>query len=253
MPSKPFYAYSSYTVGFIHATCEYFGVSLLADDKIACFMVEKAAEGLITEGKLIGKQQEGKWMADQLLYFKEDSFEEIAKCCVWLYCKESFVYKKLNEIMRLDGDEDHALLFQSKVPTLGPFAYLLRNFKLSTSLKKSTVYRGDNLSNNLIGKWQKEKENARGYYRQLTAFTSTSRSREKAEFMDCNVLFIFDINECFDGYDVSPFSCLNEEEFLLDPGTLFHIVSCQFDVNKKKWLIHLKSSMLVVMGDIEIN
>ena len=93
---------------------------------------------------------------------------------------------------------------------------------MSSRIQKVTVYPAANLFNTLIEKWRKGKDNARRYPRLLILFTSASRSREKVEFMDNNVIFILDINE---GIDVSPYSTFDEEEFLLDPSTLFHILS----------------------------
>lgn len=64
-------------------------------------LVEKAACGVIVEGKLVGKKQEAMWMAEQLRKVKRKSMKEVGECCVRLYTLESFLYQKLNETMRL--------------------------------------------------------------------------------------------------------------------------------------------------------
>lgn len=208
-------------------------------------MVEKAAEGIIVEAKKVGKAKEGEWMAEQLLKVKKQSRQQLWQCCARLYTMESFLYKKLNEVMRLvdDGNKDHETIWQSKVDTLGPFALLLYELG-NQNIKKTyiTVYRGANLSNELIEQYRTAAKEF--YIPAFPSFTSTSRNQTKAEKFG-NVLFVIDIRQS-DGRDVASYSKYpHEEEILINPNFYFYIHSCAFDETKQKWIIHLEHSKLL--------
>jgi hypothetical protein len=111
---------------------------------------------------------------------------------------ESFLYQKMNEYMGLCGDEKNMDLWRSKVSTFGPFGYLLQSLKFADHYSKLYVYRGANLSDDLI---QQYRENI-GVYLTFPAFTSTSRNRAKAEQFG-NVLFIIHASST-SGNDVAP-------------------------------------------------
>ena len=81
-------------------------------------------------------------------------------------------------------------------------------------------------------------------HRSFLSFTSTSRSREIAEFIDGNVLFIIDIDSYKDGRDISPYSQYDEEEFLLRAGFYFYVNSYEYNEVTGKWIIRLKSASL---------
>ncbi|CAF3882448.1 unnamed protein product [Rotaria sp. Silwood1] len=204
------------------------------DDAFIPVLAESAAEGLITEGKQVGRQKEGEWMAEQLLNVIDGTEQEIWEVCTHLYTMESFLYKKMNEIMRLMGDKQHAQLVQTKALTFGPFAYILEKFNHSrTGLL--TVYRGAQLSDDMIEQYRKI--TGTNEIRTFPAYTSTSRSREKAEQFG-NVLFEIQIES--DGLDIAKHSAYpDEEEVLLQRDFGFHIRQCAFDSVKKKWIIHL--------------
>ena len=199
-------------------------------------LIEKAAQGIITEGKLVGKQKEAEWMAQQLLDVIDKNDEEVWHVCAHLYTMESFLYRKMNEYMRLLGDESHKDLWKSKIQTFGPFAYILQMFARTTKFDKMYLYRGANLSDDLI---QKFRENTDTYL-MFPAFTSTSRNRTKAEQFG-NALFIIHTSSN-SGNDVAPLSDYpDEEETLLDADFGFHIRSCTFDQGKNKWIINISS------------
>jgi hypothetical protein len=182
----------------------------------------------------VGKQKEAECMTEQLLKVKDGTSEEIWQCCAHLYTMESFLYKKMNEYMRLVGDKQHEQLWKSKVLTFGPFAHLLGAFMTSKKYTKMTVYCGANLSDDLIDKYR----NNLDAYLTFPEFTSTSRNREKAEQFG-NVLFIISISS-LDGTDVSSYSDYpDEEEILLRNDFAFYIRSCTFDANKQKWIIEI--------------
>jgi hypothetical protein len=200
-------------------------------------MVQKAAEGILIEGKKMGKQCEAQWLAQQLLNVIDGTAEEVWRVCVRLYTMESFLYKKLNECMRLEGDEEYGQLWKSKVATFGPFSLLLYYLGEYTS-GEMTVYRGCNMNDDLIQQYRQKMLTDPLDMVVFPAFTSTSKNRNKAEQFG-NVLFLIDIDRRYDGSDVSPYSEYNEEEYLLAPYFAFSIQSCKFIQNK--WVIHLRS------------
>ncbi|CAF3192610.1 unnamed protein product [Rotaria socialis] len=206
----------------------------LNDPNTIRMLIEKAAEGIIIEGKLVGKQKEAEWIAEQLLKMKDANQDEIWQCCAHIYTMESFLYQKMNEYMRLAGDKQHEELWKSKILTFGPFAFLLSALKTTKKYSKMTVYRGANLSDDLISKYRDNLD----AYLTFPAFTSTSRNRAKAEQFG-NVLFAINIST-LDGADVSSYSAYpDEEETLLSFDFAFYIRSCNFDANRNKWVIEL--------------
>ena len=110
-------------------------------------LVDKAAEGIIKEGKDIGVEKQALKMASMLREKKHQGIEEVWKCCAYLYSMESFLYKTINTTMRLVGDQEHNDAWKSKVPTLGPFYLLLWDDPLNTKLQfGKTLYRGANFN-----------------------------------------------------------------------------------------------------------
>jgi hypothetical protein len=95
------------------------------NEAIVPMIVEKAALGITEEGKKIGKQSDAEKIAKTLLEQKQLGMKEVWKCCANLYTSNSFLYKILNEVMRLIGSEEHEQIWRSKVRTLGPFSLLL--------------------------------------------------------------------------------------------------------------------------------
>ncbi|CAF1384272.1 unnamed protein product, partial [Rotaria sordida] len=173
-------------------------------------LIEKAACGIVEEGKHIGKQREAEKLAKMLREKKNAGMEEVWKLCVYLYTLESFLYKTLNAAMRLVGDKEHEQVWRSKVRTLGPFCLLLWDdpFNQKVAFKK-TLYRGAKLTKEQIAKYEdmaKDKE----AFGSFQAYTSCSRNREKAEEFG-NTLFIMKVLYAFIA-DLSPLSEYSEEE-----------------------------------------
>ncbi|CAF3381391.1 unnamed protein product [Rotaria sp. Silwood2] len=77
------------------------------DASIVPVIVEKAALGIIEEGRKVGRLSIAKWMAKELKNQKDKGVKEVWKCCAHLYSMEDFLYKKLNETMRLVGSNEH--------------------------------------------------------------------------------------------------------------------------------------------------
>lgn len=209
------------------------------NETVIPMIVEKACRGIIEEGRESGREREAEWMAKELFKYKHKEKKEIWICCARLYTMETFLYKKLNETMRLIGDQGHEQLWHSKVPTLGPFALLLWNDPLNKKpkVRKELLYRGVNLSEAEIAMY-KECCGQPDEYRSFQAFTSCSRNRVLAETFG-NVLFIMEMHYAFTA-NLQPYSaCSTEEEELIFPGVCFTVQHVRYDKIKKKHLIHL--------------
>ncbi|CAF1396500.1 unnamed protein product [Rotaria sordida] len=201
-------------------------------------LIEKAACGIVEEGKHIGKQREAEKLAKMLREKKNAGMEEVWKLCVYLYTLESFLYKILNAAMRLVGDKEHEQVWRSKVRTLGPFCLLLWDdpFNQKVTIKK-TLYRGAELTKKQIAKY-KDMAKDKVAFGSFQAYTSCSRNREKAEEFG-NTLFIMKVLYAFIA-DLSPLSEYSEEEEeLITPGVCFRVESVEFNRKTKKYLIHL--------------
>ncbi|CAF2159843.1 unnamed protein product [Rotaria magnacalcarata] len=232
-PSRPFVGWGDTQNAFLNPVTSHFKIRYqLRNADARRLWVEKAAEGLIVEGKILGKQKEAEWMAEQLLQVKQATGKEVWEVCARLYTMESFLYKKMNEIMHLSGEEKHAHLLQSKLPTFGAFAPLFRGLIQHTN-KKMTIYRGSELAYHIIKQYT-----YLGGDRFFPAFTSTSRSRTKAAAFG-NVLFEIQIAEVVDVSQCSAYP--DEEEVLLPPHFMFNVQSCTFDDIQGKWIIRLRS------------
>ncbi|CAF1512807.1 unnamed protein product [Rotaria magnacalcarata] len=192
------------------------------DERIVQILVEKAVLGIIEEGKQIGKQQEAEKLAKLLGEKKDKGMKEVWKCCAYIYSLESFLYKKLNEVMRLIGDDEQEQVWRSKVHTLGPFCLLLWDDPFNTVMKTEKIlYRGANLTNQQIATYE-EMAACPEEHRSFQAFTSCSRNREKAEQFG-NTLFIMEILFTFI-LDISELSEYpDEEEELITPGVCFNV------------------------------
>jgi hypothetical protein len=58
--------------------------------KVIPMIVEKVAQGIVEEGKKIGKQHEAEMIAKYLMEKKKAGMKEVWKCCAYLYSLESF-------------------------------------------------------------------------------------------------------------------------------------------------------------------
>ncbi|CAF1412988.1 unnamed protein product [Adineta steineri] len=202
-------------------------------------LVEKAARGIIEEGKHIRKQREAEQLAKMLREKKNVGMEDVWKCCVYLYSLESFLYKTLNLAMRLVGDQEQEQIWRSKVRTLGPFCLLLWDDPFNTKpTTNKTLYRGATLTKEQVAKYEEMAKNDKAFG-SFQAYTSTSRNRESAETFG-NSLFIMEVLVAFiaDLSEISEYP--NEEEELISPGVCFCVKSVEFDRKKNKHLIHLQ-------------
>ena len=209
------------------------------DPSLIPMLVDKAAQGIVDEGKQLGRTQEAKQMAQLLLEKKSAEMKVVWQCCVHLYSLESFLYKKINEVMRLIGDNSQEQVWRSKIPTLGPFCLLLWDDPSNKTMKtKITLYRGATLTEEQIDTYRQMAEHP-NEYRSFQAFTSTSRNREKAEEFG-KTLFIMYVEFAFIA-DISSLSAYKaEEEELITPGVCFSVQKVEFDQKSNKHLVYLK-------------
>jgi hypothetical protein len=210
------------------------------NEAIVPMIVEKAALGIIEEGRKIGEQKDAIMMANTLMEKKALGMKEVWTCCAKLYSLQSFLYKILNDTMRLIGSEEHEQVWQSKVRTLGPFSLLLWDDPFNSKMTKpgTILYRGAQLSDDLIAQLKDDCFTHPKPLRSFQAFTSSSRNPEVAE-MYGNVIFIMDVCLAFT-MNLQPYSNFYyEEEELISPGVCFTIDRMDFDKDNKKHLIYL--------------
>jgi hypothetical protein len=202
-------------------------------------LVDKASQGIIKEGKHIGKQKEAEEMADILREKRNKGMEEVWRCCAYLYSLESFLYKTLNAAMRLVGNREDEQVWRSKVRTLGPFCLLLWDDPFNKKVKCDIeLYRGANLTPEQIANY-KEMAKHKDEYGSFQGFSSCSHNREKAEVFG-NTLFIMKVLFAFiaDLRELSEYP--DEEEELVTPGVCFRVERVDSDRKKDKHLIYLE-------------
>lgn len=244
-PKRPYGHEYGWVSPFILETRSYLKLSLdqlpSKDASLVPMMVGKAASGIIEEGKILGRCCEAKKLAEKLTDERDKGIKRVWQCCARLYSMESFLYKKLNEIMRLIGSDDHEQLWRSKVRTLGPFCLLLWDNPLETQLTtKRTLYRGVNLTSEQIQTYEDMTKNT-DVYRSFQAFTSSTRNRNIAyNFTSATALFIMEIEFAFTA-NIALYSDYSfEEEELITPGVCFTVHRVEHETNPKKCMIYMK-------------
>lgn len=203
-------------------------------------IVERAAVGIVEEGKKIGKKREAEQMAKMLREKQHLGMKKVWKCCAHLYSMEGFLYKKLNETMRLIGSKEHEQEWRNNIHTLGPFCLLLWDnpFETKATQRGTIFYRGAQLTDKLISIFKDDCSKQAKNRRSFPAFTSCSRNQAKAEKFG-NVLFIMTVKHAFT-VDIAPFSEYpDEEEELLSPGVCFTVEGVEFSKKNNKHQIYL--------------
>ncbi|CAF0950391.1 unnamed protein product [Adineta steineri] len=204
---------------------------------IVPMIVDQSFLAIIEEGKKMGKQVEAEKLVKNLRETKDQGMKEVWRCCAYLYTLESFLYKKLNEVMRLIGSGQHEQIWRSKISTLGPFCLLLWDNPFNRKMIKpdTLLYRGANVPDQLITSFKEECEKS---WHTFQAFTSCSRNGKVAEGFG-NVLFIMKTLVAFT-VDLNSLSQYpDEEEELFFPGVSFTIDRMDLEEKKKKHLIYL--------------
>jgi hypothetical protein len=196
--------------------------------------IDACIDGILQEAArhCSDSETEAKWMVEQLRACKEKSRRETSKFCVYLYTRESFLYRVLNAALR-DGDH-------SKLDTMGPLCFLIRNYSHTCKPFVGTVYRGVDLSLTTIATYKQ----AEGMWRTWPSFTSTSKDKKMAEIRG-NTLFIITIanvqfSSTVRAYDISEISQFpSEEEVLLPAGISFQVISVN-QTSYQKNIIEIK-------------
>lgn len=197
--------------------------------------IRKAAQGILEEGRLLGKFAESQWLANHLLEVEKKSWDQIALRCLFIYTRECFLYKLLNKALR---EED-----LSKVDTLGPFCDLLWNSLQSEDLKSKyqftgSVYRGATLEPEEIEAYKNSIKKAP---KEWLGFSSTSKTRTLAEIYSGNTLFIINVPSQSQHLDISTVSNFpDEQEVLLGASTSFQTENVTYDEITKKHHIYLR-------------
>jgi hypothetical protein len=209
-------------------------------------IVEEAAQGILKEGTDLSKKCEAIWLADQLRAVKhygeninklDEVPDEIGRMCVFLYTKESFLFKSINNILR-----DIYNITLEKLKKFGPFSALLSLYleQIQTTTIE-TVYRGLNLTDEERCFYMCE------YVVRFSAFTSTSTNRELANWYGNTLLIIkpnfysrfYRTTRSYGVYIASLSYFPLEEEFLIYPATLFEFTRYDYDDDTKKHIIYL--------------
>ena len=183
---------------------------------------------MLKEGELLNKEFDAQRMAEMMRNCTNQ--EEILNCAIHLYTRDSFLFKLVNSTLRNDDF--------SKVDTLGPLCYLIREhlFHADKSKEKITVYRGTTLTDEMIEEYRR----AIGKWIQWSAFTSTTRNRTVAEMYQGNTLFIMTIVSGYFTRNISSLSQFeHEEEILLTANLHLKIDEVIFDPDNNKYLIKM--------------
>jgi hypothetical protein len=195
--------------------------------------IEACAQGIVQEAALHDSHSnaEAAYMAEKIRQFIGKSRAEIAKQCIHFYTKDSFLYYVLNQALREQN--------YTKVETLGPLCYLIRNYSRVAKDYIGTVYRGTHLEYTEIETYKRHK----GEWKTWPAYTSTSKDRQMAEMFG-NTLFIIEITDVKlsapRAYDIAHISNYpNEKEVLIPAGVSFQIVNIEQDTSQK-YIIYVK-------------
>jgi hypothetical protein len=239
---RPFATYSPFQISFARDLEGHFGMYEGIPDDALTILVEKAAKGIIDEGKSLGGNQvDAEKMAQRLLSVKDGKRDDIWKVCVKLYTMSNFLFKKMNEIMRIDFNQtEYATHALDKLPTFGPFVFLLQKLAPPYVDLNTIVYRGVNLSDNFIKQFNDEAVKDVRERLIFQAFTSTTRNKEVAKMFAGNSLFEICIG-CL-GIDIAQYSDIpDEEEVLLMPEFWCRIESCVYNETLSKWILRFES------------
>jgi hypothetical protein len=236
--SSPLVLTSAPSYGTAHAWCPFLTewLKLPAGKKALLNFsssIDMCVDGILQEAT---KHQsaslaEANWMVEQLRACKSKPRRDISKICIHLYTRETFLYHVLNVALR---DMDY-----SKLETLGPLCFLIRDYSRSCADFTGTVYRGIGLPMAAILTYKR----AVGTWRTWPSYTSTSKSRQMAELLG-NTLFIIEITKIKPSspraYDIAELSQFpNEEEVLLPAGISFQVISVEQDP-QQKYVIQIK-------------
>jgi hypothetical protein len=195
--------------------------------------IEACAQGIVREAALhdSNSNAEAAYMAEKIRQCSHKSRTEISVECIHFYTKDSFLYYVLNKALR---EQDY-----SKLETLGPLCYMIRNYSRREQDYIGTVYRGTELSYIEIEAYKQHVNE----WKSWPAYTSTSKDRQMAEIFG-NTLFIIEVTDvklssprAYDIADISSYPC--EKEVLLPAGVSFQILKVEQELSQK-YVIYLR-------------
>ena len=195
--------------------------------------IEACAQGIVKEAVLHDSHSraEAAYMAEKICQSSKKSRVEAAMQCIRFYTKDSFLYYVLNQALRKHDC--------SKLETLGPLCYIIRNYSRIAQDYIGMVYRGTDLSHAEIEVYKQHI----GEWKTWPAYTSTSKDRTMAEMFG-KILFIIDITDVElsspRAYDIAHLSQYpDEKEVLIPAGVSFQILGVEQDLSQKT-IIHVK-------------
>ncbi|CAF4518820.1 unnamed protein product [Rotaria sp. Silwood2] len=243
-PERPFAGQYGWISPFIREAAKHLNITRKhlpsKDATVIPMIVEKAAVGIIEEGKKIRKQHEAEYLAKILREKKHAAMKNVWECCANLYSLESFLYKKVNETMTVIGDEVHGQDWREQARTLGPFCLLLWDNPSNdqTTERGTILYRGAQLPDESISIFKEDCSEIDKPMRSFPSFISCSRNRAKVESFG-NVLFIMKVKHAF-SVDLKPHSQYpGEDEELVSPGVCFTVDRVKLDQHNNKYEIYL--------------
>lgn len=246
LPDRPFAGQYGFISPFIKETVKYLNLSRdqlpSKDESQVSKLVMQAAQGIIEEGKQVNRQREADALTRKLLEKKDAGMKEVWRCCAYIYTMNTFLYRILNDTLRLIGTKEHEEKWRSKIKTLGPFCLLLWDNPFNNKILEpgTKLYRGVKLSDEFIKFFKKDSLRRPKVWRTFQAFTSCSRVRSVAQkFPRANVLFIMTADIVFTA-DLSEISRYPKEaEELIFPGVSFTIDNVEYDQDIEKHIIEL--------------
>ena len=193
----------------------------------AFFHFPACAQGIVREAALRTDHSstEAAFMAEKIRHCVGKSRVDVAKECIRFYTKDSFLYYALNEALRTQD--------LTKLETLGPLCYLIRNYSRLSQEYVGTVYRGLQLTYADIEAYRRHI----GEWKTWPAFASASKDRHLAEMFG-NTLLIIAISDVKlsspRAYDIAHLSGYpDEQEVLLPAGVSFLIQRVEQDSSQK--------------------
>ena len=207
-------------------------------------IVDSAVLGIIAESKALGEEaiKEGQEIGNELTARKNQTMKEVWECCARQYAKQTFLYKLVNETMRMIGRPGQEQLWQSKVRTLGPYSLLLWDNPscVEPSKVKQELYRAINLTHEEFKSFGNNDEKGPKPEYSFQAFTSSSRNRAVAQdWPDTNAMLIMEVGMAFT-VDLQSVSEYKEHEEVILPGVCFTVTRTEETTGMKKYHIYLK-------------
>jgi hypothetical protein len=227
----------------------YYDAQLANTDKTVSDVLDDAITGIIQEGATLDKSSEAEWLTKELLDLRKYGTKEkvnkhlklpyeLADMCIYIYSKSSFLPGLMTQVLSSPQS-----ITSEQANSLGPFSWLL--YRALRQLKTTdipTVYKGLELTDEERKDYMKEEV-------KFTAFTQTYKQRRDSECFG-NTLLIIDLNvksNSFKGQNVCCGAHIYGYSdlpifFHMWPGVKFHFSKYEYDADKQKHIIYLKSS-----------